>query len=155
MPLVPGFFSNPANTSEIEPLVVCNSVGTEIPYPSSYTITASGTCNTPAALMVSQKCPSDVLASPIVQKQTSFPSLVKPANAGSGFAFLKNFEPRANPSPLTICPAVGAMSADTFKRSVSGNHSPCSFTNGVLKCEFMFRPPLYGSFSTSAYNCAK
>ena len=73
IPLVPGFFSNPANASDIEPLVVCNSVGTEIPYPSSYTITANGTCNTPAALMVSQKCPSDVLASPMVQKQTSFP----------------------------------------------------------------------------------
>ena len=118
-------------------------------------MTANGTCNTPAALMVSQKCPSDVLASPMVQKQTSFPSLLKPSNAGSRFAFLKNLEPRANPRPLTICPAVGATSADTFKRSASGNQSPLSFTKGVLKCEFIFRPPLYGSFSTSAYNCAK
>ncbi len=139
---MPGFFSNPANTSVIDPLVVCNSVGTEMPYPSSYTITANGTCNTPAALMVSQKCPSDVLASPMVQKQTSFPSLVNPANAGLGFAFLKNLEPSANPSPLTICPAVGAISEDTLKLSASGNQSPFSFTNGVLKCEFMFRPPL-------------
>lgn len=34
---------------------------------------AKGTCMTPAALTVSQKTPSEVLASPIVQKQTSFP----------------------------------------------------------------------------------
>ena len=67
----------PASASEIEFFVVCKFLGTEMPYPSSHTKTANGTCKTDAALIVSQKCPSEVLASPMVQKQISFPLLLK------------------------------------------------------------------------------
>ena len=70
---MPASFSKPFKASEIDPFVVCNLVGTEIPYPSSYTKITKGTCKTPAAFTTSQNCPSEVLASPIVQKHTSLP----------------------------------------------------------------------------------
>ena len=47
-----------------------------MPYPSSQTKTAKGTFSTPAALMLSQNKPSEVEASPMVQKTTSLPLLV-------------------------------------------------------------------------------
>ena len=64
--------------------------------------------------MASQKCPSEVLASPMVQKQTSLPLLLKCVKASLFFAFLKQLEAKARPRPRIICPAVGAISAETL-----------------------------------------
>ena len=44
-----------------------------MPYPSSQTEITAGACMTPRVFIVSQKTPSDVLASPIVPKTTSLP----------------------------------------------------------------------------------
>src|SRR5215203_1238457 len=141
----------------MEPLVVWYFLGTEIPYPSSQTKITSGTCNTPAALTVSQNGPSEVDASPIVQKHTSLPLVERSVNCCSSVTSLNFFEARAKPSARGICPAVGAMSATIFFNLASGSHSPSSVTNRVAKCELIWRPPLKGSFSKrgSAYNCAK
>src|SRR6185295_19034239 len=98
MPLVPGCFLNPLNNSEIDSLVVWYFLGTEIPYPSSHTNMTRGTCNTPAALIVSQKIPSLVDASPIVVKQTSLPLLDKFGYCFSSSTWRKSFDARANPS---------------------------------------------------------
>ena len=75
----------PANASEILPLVVCNSLGTEIPNPSSQTDITIGICKTPAALIVSQNGPSEVEASPIVPNATSFPLFVNFLNFSKSF----------------------------------------------------------------------
>src|SRR5260221_281079 len=48
----------PRSTSEMDDFVVSSEIGTEMPYPSSHTDSAIGTCSTPAALMDSQKYPS-------------------------------------------------------------------------------------------------
>src|SRR4051812_12967011 len=102
MPLVPSSFCIPERAAEMEALVVWYFLGTEIPYPSSQTKTASGTCNTPAAFIVSQKCPSLVEASPMVQKQISFPlsdKCVSSCNCGT----LRNiFDAKASPNALVI-----------------------------------------------------
>src|SRR6266853_1961858 len=58
----------PRRTSEIDDLVVAMEIGTKIPYPSSHTDNASGTCSTPAALTDSQNSPSLVDASPILPR---------------------------------------------------------------------------------------
>src|SRR5258706_15808645 len=98
----------------MEPLAVWYFLGTEIPYPSSHTKKANGTCITAAALMVSQKCPSLVEASPMVQKQTSLPLLLRLVRVCNDDMFRNIFEAKASPRPLGICPAVGATSALTF-----------------------------------------
>ena len=107
--------------------------------------------------MVSQKCPSLVEASPMVQKQTSFPSLLKFVSSCVCFIFLKAFDANASPKARGICPAVGAMSLLTFFSSAKFNQSPFSSTILVAKCAFIWRPALNGSFATSgsAYSCEK
>ena len=77
---MPGRLSGmkPRRTSEIDDLVVSALIGTEMPYPSSHTDSAIGTCRTPAALSVSQKWPSLVAASPMVPNATSLPLTEKP-----------------------------------------------------------------------------
>ena len=50
----------------------------------------------------------------MVQKQTSLPLLLKCLKASLFFAFLKQLEAKAKPRPRIICPAVGAISADTL-----------------------------------------
>src|SRR3954466_10073804 len=117
----------PLSASDIEPFIVWYFLGTEMPYPSSHTNTASGTCSTPAALMVSQNCPSEVDASPMVQKQTSFPLSESPLKASEG-ELRKVLDANANPKPLAIWPAVGAMSDDTFFLFARSSHSPFSST---------------------------
>ena len=73
----------PRSTSEIEDLVVSALIGTEIPYPSSHTESAIGTCSTPAAFTASQNCPSLVDASPMVPNATSLPRFEKPSCTSS------------------------------------------------------------------------
>ena len=87
-----------------------------------------GTFSTEAAFIVSQKRPSEVLASPIVPKATSFPPLVNFSNPSlnSGF-FLNTLEAWANPNNLGICPAVGEMSEDEFFCDIKSFHVPSSF----------------------------
>ena len=63
----------------MEALVVSRVIGTEIPYPSSHTDIANGTCSTPAALIASQNRPSLVAASPMVPNATSSPLTEKPS----------------------------------------------------------------------------
>ena len=104
-----------------------------MPYPSSQTKAANGTFNTPAAFMVSQKCPSLVEASPIVLKQISFPLLLNSGNCCKAGIFLNNLDAKARPSALGICPAVGAMSLETFFSDANGNQSPFSSTILVAK----------------------
>ena len=78
---IPGLSSGvkPRSTSEIDAFVVSAVIGTEIPYPSSHTDIARGTCSTPQALIDSQKSPSLVAASPMVPKATSLPLTEKPS----------------------------------------------------------------------------
>ncbi len=141
----------------MDAFVVWYFLGTEIPYPSSHTKTAKGICSTPAAFMVSQKCPSLVDASPIVQKQTSFPLLLRFFKCCVCFTFLNVFDAKARPSALGICPAVGAMSLLTFFNSVRFSQSPLLSTILVAKWAFICLPALKGSLATSgsAYNCEK
>ena len=107
--------------------------------------------------MVSQKCPSLVDASPMVQKQISFPLLDKSVSPFNSFTFLKNLLANARPNARGICPPVGAISLEIFFVVASGNHSPFASTIGVAKCAFICLPALKGSWVTSesAYNCAK
>ena len=82
-------------------MVVWNFAGTEIPKASSQTLIIIGTCNTPAALTVSKKTPSDVLALPMVLQETSFPLFENFGFISSG-SFLNNFEACAIPNERGI-----------------------------------------------------
>src|SRR6476660_8566031 len=117
----------------MEDLAVWYFFGTEIPYPSSQTKMAIGTCNTAAAFIVSQKCPSEVEASPTVTKQTSLPLSERSVNCLSSSMVRKDFEARARPSALGIWPAVGAISEEIFFLFARSSHSPFSSTKGVAK----------------------
>ena len=76
-PLDWSLISKPDKAVEILSLVVWYFFSTDIPYPSSQTDITSGISKTQAAFMDSQKTPSEVLASPIVPKATSFPLFEK------------------------------------------------------------------------------
>ena len=89
---------------------------------------AIGTCKTPAALMVSKNNPSDVLASPMVPKATSFPLMESPVASFNSGVLRYIFDANANPSKRGICPAVGEISADEFFRLVSSFQLPSRFT---------------------------
>src|SRR5437868_10309787 len=100
-----------------------------MPYPSSHTNMANGTCNTPAAFIVSQNTPSLVDASPIVVKQTSFPLLDKCGNCFNNFTLRNNLEASANPKERGVCPAVGARLEVIFLRLTKSIQSPFLSTN--------------------------
>src|SRR5690554_3017590 len=87
---------------------------TEIPYSSSQMEITMGTCSTPAAFNVSQKMPSDVLASPMVPHAISFPPLENLVRWLSSSRFLYILDAWAKPRSLAICPAVGEISDDVF-----------------------------------------
>src|ERR1043166_2293482 len=132
MPPSSSFHCIPPSASEIEFLVVWKCRGTEIPYPSSQTNMASGTFNTPAAFTVSQKCPSLVEASPIVQNTTSFPPLLNfsnPSRSTSTFRYILLACP--SPSARPICPAVGEISEEDCGAAVRSFHSPSSSSHRV------------------------
>src|SRR5690348_17820306 len=74
--------------------------------------------------MVSQKCPSEVDASPMVQKQISLPLSVSSVILFNSFSSLKSFEANASPKARGICPAVGAISALTFFNCANGSQLP-------------------------------
>src|SRR5512141_357276 len=103
---------------------------------------AIGTCRTPAALSVSKKCPSEVLASPMVPKATSSPLWENPEQDFSPGLFLNNLEANASPSNLGICPAVGEMSAEQFFCLVRSFHFPSLSSERVAKWLFIRRPPV-------------
>ena len=66
--------------------MICSSLGTEMPYPSSQIETSAGACSTPSALRVSQNIPSAQLALPMVPQAISSPpreKRVRPASSGS------------------------------------------------------------------------
>src|SRR5689334_613368 len=95
-------------------LVVCKAVGTEMPYPSSQMETAMGALITAAAFNASQNTPSEVLASPMVTKQTSFPSwLICHSRPRSG-CLRYHVDAWARPTERAICPPVEEISADTL-----------------------------------------
>ena len=73
-----------------------------------------GTCNTPAAFIVSKNKPSEVDAFPIVPHATSLPLLEKFVKWSKPSTFRKIFDAWASPKSLGICPAVGEMSALEF-----------------------------------------
>src|SRR6185295_461793 len=126
----------------MDPLAVWYCLGTEMPYPSSHTKNAIGTCCTAAALTVSQKCPSLVDASPIVQKQTSLPLSEREVKGNRDSTLRKIFDANAKPRDLGICAAVGAIPAARFRRLTRSRNSPFSSINGVAKCEFICLPAL-------------
>ena len=76
--------------------------------------------------MVSQKCPSDVLASPIVPNATSLPPSEYLLRSLNAFSFLYTLDASANPNNLGICPAVGDISDEEFFWSIIEFHSPFS-----------------------------
>ena len=85
-----------------------------------------GTCSTPAALMVSQKRPSLVLASPMVPKATSLPCWLRWAWPFSSLLARNTLLACANPSRRGIWPAVGDMSGLELYWAVRSFHSPRS-----------------------------
>ena len=128
---------NPSNSREILCLVVCNAVGTEIPYPSSHTETAMGALITAAALMASQNTPSDVLASPMVTKQTSFPSWLICICLPRSACLRYQVDAWAIPTARAIWPPVEERSADMLYRSSCDNHLPCLSMSGDAKWQFI------------------
>src|SRR5690242_382397 len=111
---IPGRSSGmkPRSASEIDALVVAMEIGTEIPYPSSHTDRARGTCRTPAALTDSQNKPSLVDASPIVPNATSLPLFEKPSCADFSCGLSRySFEAYARPISRGIQPATLETSA--------------------------------------------
>src|ERR1700730_15486245 len=117
----------PRNTSEIEALVVAAVIGTEMPYPSSQTDIANGTCSTPTALIVSQNSPSLVAASPIVPKATSFPLTENPSCRDLSWGLSRySFEAYARPSNRGIQPATLETSALEFGVSTDLVNEPWS-----------------------------
>src|SRR5687768_1549116 len=95
--------------------------------------------------MDSQNCPSEVEASPIVQKQTSFPLFESSVNWCRDFMFLKLLEAKASPRARVICPPVVEISELMFLRLARSSQLPLPSTNGVAKWEFICRPALKGS----------
>ncbi|MNE44223.1 hypothetical protein D3C80_1384410 [compost metagenome] len=116
-----------------------------------------GTCKTPAALIVSKKTPSEVLAFPIVPHAISFPSIEKLDAFFMPVTFLYIFEACASPNKRGICPAVGEMSALEFFCSVRFFQEPSSFKLCVAKWPPICLPADIGSLSISVcpYNPAK
>src|SRR5690606_40250295 len=101
-----------------------------------------GTCKTPAALIVSKECPSEVLAFPMVPKATSFPLMEKSRNScRSGFS-LYSLEAKARPSRRGICPAVQEMSDAEFFISESTFQLPSSFRSEEHTSELQSRENL-------------
>ena len=119
--------------SEIFSLVVWCFACTEIPYSSSQTLITIGTCNTPAALIVSQNRPSLVLAFPMVPQATSFPLEDKWLKCSRPSTCLYIFDACASPRSLGICPAVGEMSALEFFSSDRFFQLPSWLMVGVAK----------------------
>jgi hypothetical protein len=97
--------------------------------------------------------PSDVDASPIVQKQTSLPLLLRSFNSARFGEYRNSFDARAKPMERGICPAVGASPAAIFFWFTKSTQLPFPSTTGVQKWEFICLPPLCGScdVSGSAY----
>src|SRR5260370_15528359 len=124
----------PRSASEIELLVVSALMGAEIPYPSSQTESAIGTCRTPAALTVSQQWPSLVAASPMVPNATSWPLTEKPSCAVRSSGLLRySFEAYARPSKRGIQLATLDTSAVALVVSTDRLNSPRSSRNLVAK----------------------
>ena len=124
----------PRRASEIDDLVVAIDIGTEIPYPSSHTERASGTCSTPAALTDSQNSPSLVDASPIVPNATSLPPIEKPSCADFSCGLSRySFEAYARPMSRGIQPATLETSALELAISTERRNSPASSRNRVAK----------------------
>jgi hypothetical protein len=147
---IPGRSSgmNPRRTSEIDALVVSAVIGTEMPYPSSHTESAIGTCRTPAALTASQKRPSLVEASPMVPKATSLPLTEKPSCTGASCGFSRySFDAYARPTRRGIQPATFDTSALEFAMSTVRRNSPASSRIRVAKWLPIWRPPDAGSAS--------
>ena len=99
---------------------------------SSQILITIGTCNTPAAFMVSKKTPSLVLALPMVPQATSLP-LSENLALDLTFTFLYIFDAWAKPNNLGICPAVQEISALLFFCLVRSLQLPSSFRLKVVK----------------------
>src|SRR4029077_11553815 len=125
---------NPRSTSEIEAFVVSAVIGTEIPYPSSQTDSATGTCSTPMALTASQKGPSLVAASPIVPNATSLPLTEKPSCTDFSCGLSRySFDAYASPTNRGIHPAMFETSAVELGMSIERMNSPESSRKRVAK----------------------